>query len=249
VSVHRDEHELILYHYGESDDPAATAAHLRDCVACRATADELALVLEAVDADGVPARGGDYGRKVWERLEPRLSRSRAARGLFRRLAGVGAVAASLLVAFLVGRASHERERTLAPPAAPPVRERILLVAVGEHLERSQMLLIELQNAEPLDEGTVDIAAERRRAHDLVPANRLFRRAAVSAGEAGVASVLEELERVLVEVAMSPDAVPARELERIRERMESQGIVFKVRVLGSRVRGRGQGSPRGTGSPS
>ena len=37
-------------------------------------------------------------------------------------------------------------------------------------------------------------------------SRLYRQAAVRAGEPGVASVLDELERVLIEVANSPPPV-------------------------------------------
>jgi len=50
-------------------------------------------------------------------------------------------------------------------------------------------------------------------------------------------VLDELERVLVEVAASPDALSAVEAERVRERIESRGLLFKVRVLSSEIRER------------
>ena len=116
-----------------------------------------------------------------------------------------------------------------------MRERILLVAVGEHLERSQMVLIELKNA--TGNGSVDISAERDWAQELVPANRLYRQAAQRAGEPGVASVLDDLERVLVEIATSPDRLENTGLEELRQRIEAQGILFKVRVVGSQMRER------------
>ena len=54
----------------------------------------------------------------------------------------------------------------------------------------------------------------------------------------MASVLEELERVLVEVAHQPPDASAKEMERIRRRIEDRGILFKVRVIESQVRERG-----------
>jgi vacuolar-type H+-ATPase subunit E/Vma4 len=77
---------------------------------------------------------------------------------------------------------------------------------------------------------------------LVGANRLYRQTALNAGEAGMASVLDQLERVLVEVANSPSEVSSKQLESLRKRIESQGILFKVRVVGSDVRKRAQRPP-------
>jgi hypothetical protein len=110
-----------------------------------------------------------------------------------------------------------------------------LVAVGDHLQRSEMVLIELMNAE--GNGTVDISAEQGWAEELVAANRLYRQTASRSGEAGVASVLEELERMLLEIAHSPSEVSSSELEAFRQRIEARGILFKVRVIGSQVRER------------
>ena len=150
----------------------------------------------------------------------------------RRLLWSGALAASLVAAFLLGR---YLPRPAAEGTSAPVRERILLVAVGDHLERSQVVLLELLNADP--QAPLDVTAERRSAEDLVSANRLYRQAAVRSGDAGVAQVLEELERVLVEVANGPSELGPADLAALRRRIESQGVLFRVRVIGSRIRER------------
>ncbi len=130
---------------------------------------------------------------------------------------------------------------LARPAAPPepasaqARERILLLAVRDHLERSEMVLVELVNAGS-DDGA-DISTEQRRAQDLVPAGRLYRQAALRAGETSLASVLDDLERLLVEVAHSPSRLSSPELEGFRRRIESGGLLFRIRILDSQVRSR------------
>ena len=47
----------------------------------------------------------------------------------------------------------------------------------------------------------------------------------------------DLERVLVEIAHSPSKATSPELEKIRQRIEAEGILFKVRVVESRLRDR------------
>ena len=50
--------------------------------------------------------------------------------------------------------------------------------------------------------------ERARAEQLVAANRLYRQTAVSTGDTGIADLLDELERLLVDLAASPEQLYA-----------------------------------------
>ena len=155
-----------------------------------------------------------------------------------------ATAALVVMAFLTGRFFHGRDeqRAAQPVATAPgnasadqamVRERVLLIAVGDHLERSQMVLVELAHAQTSDK--LDISEERQLADDLVASNRLYRQTAQQMGQANVATLLDELERVLVEVARGPSTVSMQQLADIQQRIESQGILFKVKVIGSEIR--------------
>lgn len=250
---HVAEDDLVLYHYGETEDRAAIAEHLMACTECRSALESLRRVLAAVGEDEAPERDTGYGRRVYERLAPKLAGPAAARdagadhAASRRAARSGALgarlrpllafAATILVAFFLGR--YTRAPEVVKVAEPgPVRERVLLIAVGDHLDRAQVVLAELVHAS--GNGEVDISSERDWAQDLVPANRLYRQAAERSGERGVVSVLDELERVLVELATSPDSIPSARLDALRERIEAQGILFKVRVLGTQVRERQRG---------
>jgi len=78
---------------------------------------------------------------------------------------------------------------------------------------------------------VNISAERGRAEDLLQENRLYRQTALQEGDTGLASTLDELERVLLDVAHSPEEVSPKQLEAIRQKIEARGILFKVRVVG------------------
>jgi hypothetical protein len=122
-----------------------------------------------------------------------------------------------------------------------VRERVLLVAMGDHLERSQMVLAELANAGAPGKGRLDISYEQSAAHDLVESNRLYRMTAASAGDTATASVLEELERVLLDVANGPSDMTSGQLDQLRQRIQDEGILFKVRVFASKVEQR-EGRP-------
>lgn len=240
---HLTEEELVLHHFGEGEGDAAAAveAHIGECAACREALVGLRRDLGAVPVEEPPARGHEYGEQVWSRIQSRLGdqgkvvtldEGRARTASWRRVGVPVALAASLVLAFLLGR--HW------PPATPPAavstaaRERILLVAVGDHLERSAMLLVELANA-GADGRSVDISTQQEWAEELVGENRLYRRTVVRADEPGVASVLDELERLLVEVAHRPSSLSPAELGQVRSRIESRGLLFRVRVIEMQVR--------------
>ncbi len=251
-SRHPGDDDLVLLFYGEPDAGGEVAAHVESCEICQASLAALRRTLAVVDRHRIPEREAGYGGQVWARVQDRLEKGDA-RGWFawltpRRVLLAGGLAVLLIAAFVAGRFTS---RTLVPelarvpvkqPAAVQnasapgqVRERVLLVAVGDHLERSQMVLVELMNR-PAD-GPVDITAAQEWARDLVPTNRLIRETADQANEPVVADVLGDLERVLVEIANSPSELSGNEFEQVRRRIESQGLVFKIRVLDSQVRER------------
>jgi hypothetical protein len=241
---HLSEEELILHYYGDEGESPDAARRLDECTECRALYGSLQRTLNVVDALPVPERDAEYGARVWRRIEGRLAGSPSGiRQAFHlwplrlpwRWAAAGAAFAGLLAAaFLAGR-YYPLSRRAAPAAEADsqARESVLLVAVGDYLERSQMVLIELANANP--KSALDISAEQERAHGLVSETRLYRQTAERTGDAAVAGVLDELERVLLDITHEPSRMSPEELEKLRERLKAEGILFKIRVLGSNVR--------------
>jgi len=233
---HLSEEQLILHYYGENDDPGPVERHLDDCDACRATYGSLERVLNVMEALPVPERTAQYGTQVWERLEAYLPVRPRFRFLLSpwRWAGAGAALALLLVAaFLAGRFYPGPRQPVQMAADPQAQERLLRLAVGDYLERSQMVLIELANASP--GAGLDISSERERAANLLIENRLYRQTALQTGDAVVAGVLEELERVLLEISHAPSRLEPGQVDDLRRRLRSEGILFRIRVLGSTVR--------------
>jgi hypothetical protein len=237
---HLTEEELIGYREGETTQREAITEHLTSCTSCRAELDRIEAVLSALDNLPVPERGPEYGRAVWQQVAPRLP-ERAGRGWRswlepRRWVAIGAMAAIVIAAFVAGRWSKPKDSGTPAASVAQVRERVLVVAVGDHLGKSEMVLMELANATPSAPGQkqINISAEQKRAEDLLDANRLYRETAKQDGDAALADVLDDLERVLMDVAHSPQDITPAQLETIRQRIEAHGILFKVRVVGKEL---------------
>jgi len=75
-------------------------------------------------------------------------------------------------------------------------------------------------------------------------NRLYRQTAMEQGDSGVANVLDELERVLLDVAHTPKQVSSGQLISIQQRIASDEILFKVRVVGQQLEQRQRTTPAG-----
>ncbi len=229
---HPTEEQFILYYYGEG---AGIEEHVSSCEQCRASYQALQRVLNSVDSFPVPERASDYESRVWAAIEKRIEkRSRWWAVGWRPLLVVAALAVLMVGAFLAGRTWQKPAPRQMAGVDSGVRERVLLVAVGDHLERSQMVLVELVNAGAPAKGRLDISNEQQTAEDLLESNRLYRQTAATNGDVATATLLEELERVLLEIAHSPSEVSARQLEELRKQIEDRGILFKVKIYGSQV---------------
>lgn len=241
--THLEDDDLVLHYYGELEAGAdrAAAAHLGSCGDCHTRFTRLQRVLAVVDAMPAPALSAGFERTVWARLEPALPSRRSWLSRFfitpPNLAWAATIVLLVLGAFYAGRLSHERTGADAPSAAD-IREGVLLADLTEHLDRSQTVLVELvSGSEPSSGEPVDISLERDRAEDLVAANRLYRQTAMATGDVPIAELLDELERLLVELAVSPDRLSSDDMQRVRQRIVATDLLFKVRVVSSGVRER------------
>lgn len=226
---HVADDDLILQFYGEA--PSGVAQHIGDCAECRARFQGLQRVMNVVDLP-VPDPGPGFEQKVWDGLAPTVGRRwRWNWQSPHRWISAIALASLLAAAFVAGRYSPREPEPQS--AEGPVRERVLIVAVGDHLERSRMVLAEIVNNEP--DREMNIEGERIVAEHLLDANRLYRQTAAAAGDTGIATLLDDLERMLLEIARSPGTLSGEQLESIRDRVEQQGLMFKIRVVGSRLR--------------
>ena len=242
-TMHLSDDDLVLHYYGELDEAgdARATSHVRECGECRRRQAQLQRVMAAVDGMELPALPESFERTVWARLEPELP---ARRGWLSwlvfspgNLAWVSAVVLLVVGAFMAGRMTRTTEPAPTRLAsAEQVREGVLLMDLEEHLDRSQTMLVELVSAE-IDADAVDMSAERERAQDLVAANRLYRQVAGQTGDVALRQLLDELERLLVELAASPDELPAGDMAQVQQRIAAKDLLFKVRVVSTALRER------------
>lgn len=234
---HPTPEDLLLARWGEGNTDEIRR-HLEACAACRERDAENAAVLRATDDSGVshvPEPPEAFEKVLWELVSPRLKEpepeTRVLPFPLRRLVAPFSIAALLLLAFLLGRFGPRDEA----PTADRVSERVFLIAVSDHLERSQLLLVELTNANAPERQELDVTTEKERAGDLLLSNRLYRQAAARSGDPMLQTVLDDLERILLDFSRGPSRLTEPELDSIRRRIESQGVLFKVRVLETRVK--------------
>jgi hypothetical protein len=268
---HLNEEQLVLYYYGEdaSGIQESVEQHLGECEPCRSAYQTLQRVLNSVDSLPVPERGAEYESEVWGAVERRLPRRKrsfvsrwfsAGAPVWKPISAVAVMAALVVAGFLAGRGAgagsfpfvmHKPATQFANNVGEngAVRERVLLVAVGDHLERSQTILVELANAGAPKNGHLDISYEQRAAEDLLESNRLYRQTAVSTGDESTRAMLEELELVLLEIAHSPSAVSENQLDELRKQIEDRGIIFKVKVFGKQVEQREAAPSNGSNGSS
>jgi hypothetical protein len=235
--THCTEDDLILHYYGEAGDRGVVEQHLGVCARCSAEYRALEQMLELVSTTAVPDRDAGYAAHVWQRLRGHLESEDAPWWKpwiqWRTVWLAAAAAAVMIAAFVAGRMwPYPQSRAL--PASTTVAsealasdERVRLAALGDHLERSERVLLDLVNA---DGDKVDLSAQQTWAAELVDSNRLYRDAAVRAGDGLVAGVLDDLERNLLDIVHGPSTATPAELETVRSRVDAAALLFKVRVL-------------------
>jgi hypothetical protein len=173
-----------------------------------------------------------------------------------RVSMLAAAAVLLVAAFVAGRAwEHQplQPPTVAatnasgagaaetPSTGADARRRILVASVADHLDRSERVLTDIVNAS----SPGDITTEQAWAEDLLTTSRLYRQDAADVGEQSIASVLDEVERSLIEIVHSPSRISAADLDQIRRRIDAASLLFKVRVMSDELRQREETPDRST----
>jgi len=259
---HITDEELLLDFYGEAtpEQRQEIRAHLEQCARCRALDRELRAVLALVDREPAVDPPPGFEQELWARLEPVVSASRGparlepvVSGERRAAAGTAAstpwsfewprwvlaasVAALAAGSFSLGRVWDGPAQVTAPAAdARDLGELVFRSEVEEHLERSQRVFVELVNADD-EAAPVVLASDRDRAADLVAAGRLYRRSAEEIGDTATRDLLEDVERVLVEIANGSADETSNALSEVRARISEQDLIFRLRVMTAAMRAR------------
>jgi len=229
---HLSEDEQMEMYYDEGSE--AAKAHLKACRQCAAEYAKFKRSVDAIKSEEIPQRGPDYGDFVWQALRPQLipyeQKTAGWQGWswWKTATAAAACLALMTAAFIGGRFWEHRTSTgsdLAANVQP--QQRVVVVVLTDHLDRTERLLVQLNHADSGDK--VENAQLQTEARELLASNRLYRVSANKEGDPALAGALDRLERVLAEVANDPH-LTAADLERVRKDMNTSGILFEVRVL-------------------
>ncbi len=226
---HLSEEELVLQYYDDSEPE--TRRHLAQCEECMAAFRKVEAFLRDLPEFEVPEPGRGWTNDLWGRIEPDL---RPTLGAFTRMGSWGrvlATAAGLILvvaaAFLAGRywgSEHPAERVSSPPPS----ERMLALVLQDHLDRSQILLVELAH---YNENPAETVGElRKEARDLLSLNRIYRRAAENSGSDFIEQTLENLERTLLQVANVPPDLPEGDFRLLLTRLDTRDLLMSLQLV-------------------
>lgn len=99
-----------------------------------------------------------------------------------------------------------------------------------HFEKAETLLRAFRNVRLDEPGAADeVSYERKRAKQMIYQNMILRREADAAGDVQIASLLESLEPILLDIANLPDQPDDDSVRVIRERVERKNIVALLQV--------------------
>ena len=235
---HLSQEDLVLIYYREPGVPESAYEHLRHCQECRTSAESLSGVLDICSEWTVPEPPPQLARSVWAHIAPQTE-AKSRRGPRFLLWLVPALLALLVASFEAGRLSKKPEPLVTAGLSDQARQRILAISLADHLDRAEILLTEISNAG--DSGPADFSSTRYSAQDLVDEGRLLRQTLAAKGQNANLSLLDEVERFMLEVANAPDRVSPSEIQALQGRIGSGSLLFKVRIIESNMRSRGQTS--------
>ncbi len=243
---YRESGDLEASFYGELP-PAERHrldTHLRGCAGCRAALEELAAIGDALETmPVVAAPEGANWSGFMERLDARL----AADAVPGRRGGGGVSAASLLAlaatltlttlgVVLAMQATHRADapaaaavaaRTAAPaPHSVEADTAAFQAVTEEHFERSKLVVLGLAAKDPARAGAADWGYERELAARMLTDTRMYRMAAEDRGLGSIASVMRDLELVLLQASFTDDRDPAS-LPRIQRLIRRRDLVAKM----------------------
>jgi len=235
--------ELWQMAAGEATD--AVQAHVAICPACAVRVAELTEAIAQATADTESMDDTAYGAQMWAQVRSRLTPRGGAFWNGMAWPRWRLVAAALVLVAVGGTAgvvagriwerSHAPQQTVARQNPPPdavQRERVLVVVLDEHVERSTRLLVELKHA---DGDRAELGPLREEAAQLLKVNAERSSDAAALGDGELTAALDQLEPVLKAVATMPDAARSEELARLERRLNAEGLLFDLRVLAAHRR--------------
>jgi hypothetical protein len=260
---HLSEEELVDHYYCEDSvgNSAETGRHLGACPQCAQTWRDLVSDLKEMKAGDdaqtfafleSPAGSASYGRRVWASLASSLDPYPARKwaglrpSLWQGLAYAAACTVLVTCAFYAGRKWEHRQSPVVAHAVPrpAVKQPVVIVVLGDHLDRSERLLVELKHTDADNEQMA--VPLRDEARTLLAANRVCRQNVKQSDDPALTKALDRLDHLLAELASQQDSLDPATIERLQKEMNQGNLLFEVRVLRTRIPDRQAAAGRSQG---
>jgi hypothetical protein len=232
----------------EKGESAATLGHIAGCDACRRDHARSLALLEALAQDPVHSAEPDIPLSfLVSRVEARLDAAEA-RHPWRSGWAIGAIAVAASLAIVVPALVSRIVARPKGPAAPAVamaddslrrlERNVAREQAVRYLNEAQDVLVTMA-AQPRDcdhdKARVDVGDEAQRSQELLTRRALL----VEMDQEGLATarpVLEDVERVLREVASLRSCARAGDVERVRRDLEERRLLMKIRLMSRELQG-------------
>jgi Putative zinc-finger len=230
------------------DERAATLDHIAGCAACRRDHAESVALLDAIAQDPVRSAEPEIPLAfLVSRVQARLDAAGSPRPS-RWGWAVGAVALAASLAVVVPAVVSRLLPAPKGPDAPAVamgddalrrlERNMAREQAVRYLNEAQDVLVNMA-AQPRDcdhdKARVDVGDEAQRSQELLTRRTLL----VEMDQEGLASarpVLEDVDRVLREVASLRSCARAGDVERVRRDLEERRLLMKIRLMSRELQG-------------
>jgi len=248
---------LALRYYAALDgaEEETLERHLGSCPACAREWDLVKRALDALDARAiVPLEAtvdwGEFARSTAARARAAAARERPAlrRGPWgipaaARLTALAAVLAAALLA--VGAWLRTRGTDAPAPAddgrptatilesAHSIEDRLAHQGAARYLRDSRALLLNLVGpAAPCrkSDGHYDVTLEKEKSRQLLRRKNLYEGDLLTLEDRRLATLVAQLESVLMEVTTLDDCATARQIHDLRERIEKREILLRIDLM-------------------
>jgi hypothetical protein len=224
--------------------------HVASCEDCSAEFQQLSWTLKIMDRRETPVEQPDYWQNYWARLSERLPEKTPSTfwpdwrswfppvALPGRPALIPLVAALLLVAtgIFIGRTTLLRSPGSGAAVQATVFDPSLIADFRElassYLERSKMVLLGLDNFDPRmdDPAALNISHHRDISQELLRQGRRLRNHEVIAADPRLQILIEEIERVLLQVANGSTENPMWTVRMAQEGIDKNSILLRITLI-------------------
>lgn len=235
--------QLLLYEYADRvlppDQNDEVARHLESCIQCRSDLSEITDVTSMLQrSNPADSRSEEFWQGLSDRIQQQLSPVRPTPvplntriGLFWELYRHPALgitgAMAILMAVLSWQYFSSTPRAAFEPVPIPSTGLIDdAQSVHSYLRKSKALLVGISNMRSVEGQTFDLSAEQLASRELVKKSRKLREQ--SSMEASP-YLIDNLERILIELANIDHPAHQSNLDLIREGIREENLLFKIRM--------------------